>query len=43
MALEESDRSVQSMLARILQRLDDQAALGDKRYEEQTSFNTKVS
>lgn len=31
------------MLARILQHLDDQAALGDKRYEEQTSFNTKVS
>lgn len=31
------------MLARILQRLDDQVVLADKRHEEQSSFNTKVS
>lgn len=43
MAVEESERNVQAMLARILQRLDDQVVLGDKRYEEQTSFNAKVS
>jgi hypothetical protein len=43
MALEESERSVQMMLTRILQCLDNQVTLGDKRHEEQTAFIAQVS
>ena len=43
MALQTSGEENRGLLEQILKRLDDSAALGLKRYEEQAAFNAKVS
>ncbi|KAK1561370.1 hypothetical protein QYE76_007518 [Lolium multiflorum] len=43
MAVEASGEQTKMMLAQILKRLDDIAALSKQRYEEQAAFNAQVS
>lgn len=43
MAVEDSAAQTQSMLEKILKRLDDQAVLSEKRHKDQSTFNAQVS
>jgi hypothetical protein len=43
MALEASGAETKALLDQILKRLDDGAALGSKRHDEQAAFNARIS